>query len=199
MKKEIVPKDSRYVPLAQQKSCCVPTCISMIMYKNGIPLLPQELLGYHLGLIVDKEYRELFWNVRTGKRPPSGYGTQIYLKRNHPNTIFPKLKIPLKMIYHPISRFNQMDFEKFITDAVKKDRDMLVCFDHGILKNEESGGGHVCVLDRIYPPKEIVRLIDPSVNQPKWRLVKINKLKKAMEVHGDDKSGGFWEFIKVKK
>ena len=194
----IIPKNSRYIPFAQQKSCCVPACISMIMYKNKISLLPQELLGYHLGLIVDSESKKLFWNVRTGKIPPSGYGTRINLKKYNPNTVFPKLKIPLKMMYHPISLFNKEGFEKFIVDAIKKDKDVLVCFNHGVLKREKAGGGHVCVLDRIYPAKGIVRLIDPSINQPKWRLVKISLLKKAMEVHGDDKSGGFWEFIKIK-
>jgi hypothetical protein len=199
MTKEIIPKNSRYVPFAQQKSCCVPACISMIMYKNKIPVLPQELLGYHLGLMVDKEYKNLFWNARTGERPPAGFGTRIDLKQYHPNNVFPKLKIPLKMIYHPISHFNKTSFEKFITDVVKKDRDVLVCFNYGVLKNEDGYGGHVCVLDRIYPAKGIVRLIDPSVNQPKWRMVKIDKLKKAMEVHGDDKSGGFWEFVKLRK
>jgi hypothetical protein len=50
--KEIVPSDSRYVPLTQQKWCCVPTCIQMVMIKQGIPLQPAELIGYELGLIV---------------------------------------------------------------------------------------------------------------------------------------------------
>lgn len=197
MKKEIIPKDSRYVPFAQQKSCCVPASILMLMYKNKIPLISQELLGYHLGLTVDKEYKNLFWNVRTGKMPKSGYGTRINSEQFNPNSVFPKLKIPFKMIYHPISRFDKDGFEKFMVDAVKKDKDMLVCFNHGVLKGERAGGGHVCVLDRIYPAKGIVRLIDPSVKQPKWRIAKISKLKKAMEVHGDEKAGGFWEFKKI--
>ncbi|MFZ5982611.1 MAG: hypothetical protein ACOYS2_03535 [Patescibacteria group bacterium] len=198
MEKEIVPKDSRYVPFAQQKSCCAPTSISMIMYKNKIPLLPQELLGYHLGLTVEKECKNLFWNSKmVGERPPSGYGTRIVLNKYNPNTVFPKLKIPLKMIYHPISTFNDIDFKKFMVDAVKKDKDVCVCFNHGVLKGERAGNGHVCVLDRIYPSKGLVRIIDPSVNQPKWRIVRISLLKKAMEVHGDDKMGGFWEFKKV--
>lgn len=198
MKKEIIPKDSRYVPFAQQKSCCVPACISIIMYKNRIPLLPQELLGHHLGLIVDKEYKNLFWNTETGKRPPGGYGTRIYLKQFHPNNAFSKLKIPLKMIYHPISKFDNASFKKFINDMVKKNKDSMVLFDRGVLEGINKHNGHMCVLDRVYLSKGIVRLIDPSQNIPKWRMVKINRLKKAMEFHGDDKLGGFWEFVKIK-
>jgi len=65
--KNIIPLATRYVPFTQQKSCCVPASISIVMYKRNIPLLPQELLGYHLGLIIDPQNKELFWNPRTGK------------------------------------------------------------------------------------------------------------------------------------
>jgi len=196
--KEIVPKDSRYVPFVQQKTCCVPACISMIMYKHRIPLISQELLGYHLGLIVSKENKELYWHPRVGKRPPAGYGTRIYQKQYHPNKVFPKLKIPLKMIYHPISSFvTSKSFTDFIIESVEKDKDLLVCFDHGKLSGSNIQGGHVCLLDRIYKLKSLIRIIDPQQNQPKWRMVKINTLKKAMEFHSDDKSAGFWEFVET--
>ena len=96
MKKEITPKDTRYIPLTQQKSCCVPASISIVMYKRGIPLVPQELLGAHLGLIVQKNNKKLFWNVVTGKIPKSGYGTRMHNKKYNINDAFKKLKIPLK-------------------------------------------------------------------------------------------------------
>lgn len=196
---EIVPKDSRYLPMTQQDSCCAPTCISIIMYKHKIPLLPQELLGYHLGLIVSKEDKKLFWNPRTGKRPPSGYGTQVYKKEYSPNAIFPKLGIPLKMTYHPISAFTKKSYEEFLVQIPKQNKDVLTCFDHGELKGNHVQGGHLCVVDRVDINKKTIRLIDPSPKQPKWRVVPIEKLRKAMEFHGDDKSGGFWEFKYVGK
>jgi len=86
--KEVVPEDSRYVPFVQQKSCCVPACVSMIMYRHNIPLIPQELLGYYLGLVVREENKELFWNARTGERPPAGWGTQIYKEEHHPDNVW---------------------------------------------------------------------------------------------------------------
>jgi hypothetical protein len=196
--KNIIPKDSRYVPFVQLKSCCVPACISMVMYKHNIPLLPQELLGYYLGLTVSQENKKLYWNPRTGKRPPSNYGTQIYLKKYHPNTVFPRLKIPLKMVFYPISSFTtEKNLIKFVTEAVQKDKDILACFDHGKLSGDNIQGGHVCVVDRIDTKKGLIRLIDPQQTQPKWRIVKIKALIKAMEFHGDDKSAGFWEFVKI--
>lgn len=192
--KEIIPKDSRYIPIVQQKSCCVPASILMIMYRHRIPLISQELIGYHLGLIVASENRKLFWNVRTGKRPSSGYGTQIYKKEFNPNVAFSKLKIPLRMIFHPISKFSDKDFKNFVVEVLKKDKDMLTCFDHGKLSGNNVRGGHVCVIDRVNIKDNTIRLIDPQNTQPKWRVVKISRLLEAMQFHGDKKSGGLWEF-----
>lgn len=193
--KDIIPKDSRYIPMTQQKSCCVPTAISIVMYKRGIPLVPQELLGYHLGLIVDKIDKELFWNSRTGKRPLAGYGTQIGLAKYGPDVAFEKLGIPLRMAVRSIDEFKtQKYFINYISECIKADKDILACFNHGILSGNDKKGGHVCVVDKIYTSRGVVRLIDPSPNKPKWREVKISLLKSAMEGHPSG-GGGFWELI----
>ena len=182
--------------MTQQKSCCVPTSISIVMYKLGIPLVPQELLGYHLGLIVDEKSKDFFWNPRTGERPPAGYGTQIGLEEYNPDIAFEKLNIPLRIVVHPVEKFKtEDDFINFVSNCIDEDRDLLVCFNHGTLGGNEEKGGHVCVVDRIYPSKGIIRLVDPSPSQPKWREVEISLLKKAMEMHPSN-SGGFWEIIK---
>ena len=196
---EIVPKDSRYIPIVQQKSCCSVACILMIMQRQGIPLIAQELLGYHLGLVVAPENRKLFWKPRIGKRPLGGYGTQIYRKEFHPNTVFPKLGIPLEMIFHPISKFSDKEFSDFIFALVKENKDILICFDHGQFYGDNLRGGHVCVVDRINLSKGTIRLIDPQQSQPKWVIIKIEKLLKALRLHGDEKSGGLWEFKMRKK
>lgn len=194
----VIPKDTRYVPLTQQKSCCVPTSISIVMYKRGIPLVPIELLGYHLGLIVAPENKKLFYHPRVGKRPPAGYGTRVSLKKYSPNAAFKKLKIPLKLVVYPISSFKtKQEFVNFAAGCVKKDRDVLVCFNHGLVGGSKENNGHVCVLDTIYPKRGVVRLIDPSSSQPKWREIKVTQLKKAMEGH-PTKTGGFWELVKTK-
>lgn len=194
--RNIVPKDTRYVPFTQQRSCCLPASLSTVMYKLNIPLLPQELLGYHLGLIVSPENKKLFWNARTGKKPPAGYGTRAKLRKYSINTIFKKLEIPLKVIDHPVADFDMKSFVTFIDRSVRKNRDLLVCLNSGILNNKkDDNSGHICVVDRIYPLKKEVRIIDPSFKSPKWRVIKISKLKRAMELH-PTKGGGFWELIK---
>jgi hypothetical protein len=194
---DVIPKDSCYFPLVQQKYCCVPACILMIMQRHGLKLVSQEELGYHLGLIIPKEDSYLFWNARTGERPRAGYGTQIYKKEFHPNTVFPKLDIPLKMTYKPIDDVSDLrDFKNYLM-TITGDKDVVVCFDYGTLFNTDYHLGHVCIVDKVDVNNNKIRLIDPSRNQSKWRIVNIEKLKLAMERHGVEKSGGFWEFEKL--
>lgn len=196
--KDLTPKDSRYVPLVQQRWCCVPACISMVMYKHGMKLLPQEYLAYHLGLIVPKEDRALFSTARTGKKPKAGYGTQIEKKEYSPNVVFPKLKIPLKMTYHSARDLDMPRLSELLVTAEKGNKDLLVCFDTGALGKTKNHGGHVCVFDRIDAKKGMVRLIDPASSQPKWRTVSLEDLYRGMRYHWN-KSGGVWEFTSTKK
>ena len=195
----IIPPDTRYVPLTQQKWCCTPTCFQIVMLRHNIPLVPAELIGYHMGLIVPKEALTYFWNARTGERPPSGYGTQASKKKYAPNVVFRKLEIPLKLTWRLINTFKSIkDFKKYLVEVEQNDSDVLVCYDWGKLFDKpDYQGGHVCVLDKVYLEKNDIRIIDPEYNAPKWRVVDIDKLFEAMKFHGSENSGGFWEIHKV--
>jgi hypothetical protein len=189
-----VPTDSRYVPLTQQKSCCVPTCIQMVMLKRNIPLKPAEEIGYALGLIVSPERKHLFYHVRTSsKKPPAGYGTRIYDPRFELNTAFKSLKIPLQFTLHPISQFTSAtELKNFLSKAEADDRDILLCFNHGALTDDPTKNwGHVTVFDRTFDDQ--LRMIDPSPDAPKWRDFSIRKMFAAMKTHGEKRSGGVWE------
>jgi hypothetical protein len=198
--REATLRDSRYIPFTQQPSCCVPACISMVMYRRGIPLLPLELLGWHLGVIISPENRELFWKARSGPKPISGWGTSgwgTYLSkgRHHPNRVFPRLQIPLEMIFHPISSFTKKgSLRRFLIHAVEKDLDCIVCYDTGVMHGRREHTGHACVLDRVYPRRGTLRLIDPGRFCQKWTTVPLERLYRAMKSHGDEKFGGVWEF-----
>lgn len=197
MNKNIIPIDSRYIPLTQQRWCCVPTCIQIIMYRHDLPLVPAELIGYHLGLTVPKEELKYFWQGRTGKKPRAGWGTQIYKKEYSPNTAFAKLGIPLRMNLKLINEFsNLQSFNSYLKSIEQNDKDVLVCFDWGTLFNDDYHGGHVCVLDRVFLSKGEMRIIDPEYKAPKWRVIKIKDMFEAMKYHGEKKSAGFWELIK---
>ncbi|MBM3257493.1 MAG: hypothetical protein FJY98_04215 [Candidatus Liptonbacteria bacterium] len=162
----------------------MPTSISMVMYRLGIPLMPQELLGHHLGLIIDAKHKRLFWNVRTGKRPKAGYGTQIDTEPHEINAVFRKLKIPITVSTHPITEFRtKADLVAFISDALYEDTDLIVILASDALNGTRKRNGHACVVDRIYPPRNIIRLVDPSAVQPKWREISINTFIRAVKLH----------------
>ena len=195
---DVVPSDSRYVPLTQQRWCCVPACISMVMYRHNIPLVPQELIGYHLGVIVPEEELAYFWNGVSGEKPPSGWGTRTGLPQYEVNKALDNLEIPLKCTKILIDSFHSLkEFEDYLGLTEKNDKDVLACFDWGVLNGEDKHNGHLCVIDRVYLSKSEIRLLDPEYKSPKWKTVSIKVLKEAMEFHGDPNSAGFWEFSKV--
>jgi hypothetical protein len=168
----------------------------MVMLKNNIPLLSAELIGHHLGLIVDSESTKFFWNVTTGERPSSGYGTRISNPEFNPNAMFKSLEIPLKMTWSLINKFKSIDdFRGYLSATVVDNKDILVCYDWPTLFNPQlkDRWGHVCILDKVDTEKDEIRIIDPSPNSAKWITVKISDMYHAMQVHGEEKSGGFWE------
>lgn len=196
--KKFVPSDTRYIPLTQQKWLCVPTCIQMVMIKHQIPLVPAEVLGNMMGLIVPPVGLVYFWHARTGERPPSGWGTQAGNPSYGPNHVFKKLGIPLKMTWRLISTFKtKQSFYDYVSELEKRAVDILVCYDWGTLFEKDVHGGHVCVLDTVDMRKLEVRIIDPEYDAPKWRIVPIDRLYEAMVFHGSKNSGGFWELEKV--
>lgn len=198
MKKEIIPKGTRYVPLTQQPYCCVPTCMQIVMLRHNIPLVSVELMAHYMQVVVPKSDAKLFWNVRTSsKKPKAGYGTR--LNENHTaDPMFKKLRIPLRMKWHLIDEFSsENEVRDFMQHAIKEDKDVLVCFQYGTLFNTNYRGGHTCVLDQVYLKENKVRLIDPGRKVPKWRTVTISKLFKAMKAHSSKYMAGFWEIQKL--
>lgn len=184
---------SRYVPLTQQRWCCVPTCFQMVMLRHNIPLVPAELIGSKMGLIVPKEDKKYFWNARSGEKPPAGYGTQAGKTSYAPNRVLKSLGIPLKVSWTLINKLQ--DYESFIKylSEIDYSRDYLVCYDWGTLFDKEYEGGHVCVLDTIDLKNELITIVDPDYNASKWSVVSTRRMHEAMLHHGKSKSGGFWE------
>lgn len=193
------PKDSRYVPLTQQASCCVPTCIQTVMYKLGIPLIPAEEIGYHLGLVVRPEDGYLFYDAQTSSvPPPAGYGTRIYEADYELNTAFKNMDIPLSYTLEPIQDISTPEeLRKILSSVESSDANALLCFNHGELVDDNSRDwGHVVVFDRIIEGD--IRIIDPSPTHPKWRIVKTEKMFQAMIKHGKKKTAsGVWHIDRL--
>ncbi len=169
----------------------------MVMYKNNIPLISQELIGNALGLTVPDEDAYLFDDARTGDMPRAGWGTQIYREEFSPNAAFANLKIPLTMQLNLINSFKDVEsMSRYLISHEEMNSDILVCYDYGALFDTDSHSGHVNVFDSYDRESGIVQLVDPEQKVPKYRQVKIDKLFDALIAHGNEKSGGFWELTK---
>jgi hypothetical protein len=194
-----VPDNSRYVPFTQQPSCCVPTCIQMVMYRNDIPLRPAEEIGYHLGLVVRPEQGNLFANVRTAiEPPPAGYGIQIHIPEYEPDTAFTRMGIPLSFSVEPIKSFSSAkELLERLREHEREDHDALVAFNLGALIDDPSlnQAHHACVFDRIIDGR--IRLVDPSFYAPKWRIFDAEQLFIAMQKHVSSDWGGVWLLTKT--
>lgn len=194
-----IPSNSRYVPFTQQPSCCVPTCIQMVMYRNGIPLRSAEEIGYHLGLVVRPEQSNLFANVRVAtEKPAAGYGIQMHLPEYEPNAAFAHMGIPLHFAVEPIKDFSSAnELLERLRNLEKDNLDALVAFNLGALIDDATleEAHHACVFDRVVDGR--VRLIDPSFYAPKWRVFNAEQLFTAMKKHASSDWGGIWLLTKT--
>jgi hypothetical protein len=160
----------------------------MVMYKEGIPLVPAEEIGYHMGLVVRPEKSKLFFNVRTATLPPpAGYGIQ-----RMPNSAFEKLAIPVTCSVKPAAAFaTAHDLLNELGKIEMSDGNAFLCFNVGALNDDDSKNwGHVCVFDRAVDGQ--IRIIDPSPDHPKWSLVSADKMFNAMQKRGVEISVGVW-------
>ena len=133
----------------------------MVMYRNNIPLIPQDELAYSLGLVVPEEDVHLFMNARTALKPSSGWGTQISKPEYNPNKVFKELSIPLAFEMSQMKDFIDIaGLKKLLISIQADDGDALLCFDYGKLWSLPRKGGHVCVFDRI--EDNTVHLVDPA-------------------------------------
>lgn len=178
---------SRYVPFTQQRYCCVPTCLQMVMYRLDIPLRSQDELGYALGLTVPEDEAHLFERVHIGPRPSSGWGTQIQNPKYEINKALHSLSLPLKVdVDTDVSSVKDLRAKLRAVQAA--DGDALVCFNMGKLWDNAPHTGHVTVFDRL--DGDDVWLVDS--NSPKFRRVDIHRLYDAMHYHGPANMGGIW-------
>lgn len=180
---------SRYIPITQQPYCCAAACVQMIMYKNGIPLLPQESIAYQLGLAVPDDEKHLFEKTHVRETGRQGWGLQISWKQYSLETCFEKLSIPLRVRYYMSSQIPSIeDLKETLTDLQSEDADILLSFAYEELWGQDGEAGHVCVFDRI--EGDDVWMIDPEQNVPKFRKTTIAQLYAAMKKHGLDAFNG---------
>jgi hypothetical protein len=187
----IVPK---YKPVTEKEYCCVPAVLQMIQERRGLRVFSQDIIGHHLGLVVPAEKAHLYRIVRTGNKPDTGWGTQIRESDYSVNNYFGKVGLPLRVdVYH--ARYLR-DGSSFIAGNFTRDNDVAVCFNSRSLFGEGSTE-HVALVQELEPDGDEVTLVDPGVNVPKERKVRLSRLVQILEKAKPDGLQGFWVFSRV--
>jgi len=181
-----------YIAMTQQRYCCIPTCIQMILERRGYKLLEQEVIGIDLGLVVAPEHVHEFANVSTEEKSPAGWGTRINLEKYSLNSFFKKRNIALTSTYYTLDDIDNP--LKFIGMNLTEGNDILTIFRYNTLYNEGNPYGHGSLIEEIHGTN--VTLVDPSRGLKRKRVL-VDDLVKAIEVHrkGDIWLGGFWSFF----
>lgn len=183
---------NRYIPFIQQKYCCLPACLQMIIYKNWFPLLSQEEIWWNLWLIVSEDDAWLFGNVRTWTEPHSWRWTQVYKIPYSVNWFFRKNKMRLMEKNFFLTKV--WESRKFIQDSIDLDNDIIVCFNYAKLYWEWNDWWHLSVIESM--EWDEITLIDPSYNTPKFRKVALKDLLKAVSYHWKENVWWFWLITK---
>ncbi len=196
--KEIIPNNSRYVPLTQQAYCCVPTCIQIIMLRHCIPLQSAEIMASLMKVVVSEDKKDLFWNLPYLKqRPKSGFWTSVSENKTI-NKMFAKLDIPLHAQINFIDNFpSEQSLFDYLQEAVEQDDDIILCYDFGYLFDTGKHSWHASVLDRVDEENKKVRFIDPESTSPKWQIVDIWKLYQSMKHHGSRYMAWCWDIKRI--
>ncbi len=178
---------SRYVPITQQPFSCVAACLQMILLRRKLKLLSQDKIGVCLGLTVPLAYKKLLPYAKTGKKPSTGWGTQVQKEKYSINHFFKTHEIPLEESFCPLSKISRP--VEWLDKQIIEGHDIICCFRYNALYGG-SGEGHVSILDSINGKTAV--LIDPEKNVPKYRLVKTTKFFSAIKAHGESHRAGFW-------
>lgn len=165
-----------YNPTTEKPYCCVPAVLQMILKRRKLKNLPQEEIGWELGLTVPKEKTHLFKKVRTSTRARKyGWGTKTYKKKFSINNFFIKKHLPLVCTIKSLQ--NIKDVSQFISDHLQDNHDIVTCYNSQVLFND-GDIEHVSLIQSI--DGHIITLIDPAIGMPKIRKVTSPKLLRAL-------------------
>lgn len=178
----------KYKHIPQKPYCCVPTCIQMVLHRRRLPTLSQSVIAYDLGVILPPEHKHLLPKSHIGRKPKSGWGTRIDIKKYSLDSFFKKRKYPLKEIFYSADKFLSVrGLGKFLSDNLKEGSDLLICFNHSLLYNKQGAWGHASLIESIKGNKATLR--DPRPERKRARSVLLSKLFKALK---NLYHGGIW-------
>ena len=179
----------RYDPITEKPYCCVPAVLQMIQARRGLPSISQDDIGWDLGLIVPPGMKSEFTKVRTGSRPPAGYGTQTLKPEFSIESYFAHNRLPLSItkVYPSLPE----EMTAAIEAALARDDDIILCYDSLLL----FGYGdieHVSLIEEFDNAGGQITVVDPAIGAPKRRSATIAEAFEAIPSHEASDIGGLW-------
>jgi hypothetical protein len=185
----IKPK-TKYKHVKQKPFCCVPTCIQMILHRNGFKGFTQLQIAEHLNFKVPPKYAKVFGERFVSiKEPSRGYGAQQ--TPENINAFFKKFGIPLRTERHPISLVKNP--AEFLLEQLRQGRDVMVLFSVKAF-DPKASGGHAVLVSEINQAKKAVRVVDPE-SRIKSYWLPLQKLIEAMSSKWDGNEREFYVFF----
>ncbi len=176
----------KYHKITQETYCCVGACMEMILNRRKINNKGQIDIACDLGLIVPEKYKDIYPKAIIGEKPKSGYGTQIQKEEYSINNFFRKNNINLVEEFHFID--NVQYAKQFLLE--NKENDILICCHCATLYDSpHANWGHMVLFDSINDDE--VTILDPS-DKRNYETININKLIKAITIHGINNGAGFY-------
>jgi len=183
-----------YVPLTQQRMCCVPCAIQWVLLRRKLPIFSQEEIGNALDLTVPTRHKKLFGrHVKVSRKmPPHGWGAKT---DGHEalNAFFKERKIPLRAQH--IKHSDLKEPGQLIERNIKKGNDVVVITFMGVI-NKKYRWGHALVVSAIqrglpgHSNKTLVTVGDPNFIAPKFYDLPLEKVVKGMsKKHGKAERG----------
>lgn len=185
-----------YIPLTQQRLCCVPCAVQWVLLRRKLKMFSQEEIGKALDLTIPKKHKKLFIeNIKIAKKPKRGYGTKE-TDGSKINKFFRKHKIPLKVkkVFHSKIK----DPVKLIADNLKKGNDLMILTYMSVVKSKEKYGHALLVSEIILDRKPKLVLGDPSFLNKKFWEVDLDKVIRGMDKRFDGEERGIYVFSKRK-
>jgi hypothetical protein len=180
---------TRYEPITEKPYCCVPAVIQMILARRGLACRSQEEIGWELGLLVPPEIKSAFTRVRTGPKPPAGYGTQTSKPEFSIENYFLRNLFPLSITRVSPSSLNELTAT--LEAELDRDNDVVLCFNSRRLFGD-GGLEHAALIEAFDKARGRATVVDPAIGAPKRRFAAADSIFETIRAHAVSAIGGLW-------
>ena len=179
----------RYDHITEKPHCCVPAVLQMIQARRGLSIMSQDEIGWELGLIVPAEVKSEFIKVRTGPKPPVGYGTQVSKPQFSIEKYFVRNRLPLSI--KRVSATSVSELRSIFVSALDKDDDTVLCLNSLYLFGE-GDIEHVFLIEKYNESTGQVTIVDPAIGAPIHRDNAVDSIFVTIKNHNASTISGIW-------